>query len=827
MNLVGLEFDHPAFPSRLRLTLETCLSFAAAGAGHGVFSVACAGLMALQLWPFMANEDIKGYTSLNLINIILINALGAWNSFSSRVSRDYRLHFGNEPSTSRLLLLELLRLSGFFFSRAFLLQHAAIFTAPLCFFAPKPSTPLSVSYIVLIVWALFRILPEHTVMSSRSFTLPRFVAHMTASVSKDYSKEIAAAILKPLSLASSDTQTQYRYAPIPTTRTIRLLRIDCREKTASCALEAVKLDDAPPFWAVSYLWGSEDKPQLLHVTGGSSPDAGYIPITSNCAAVIQALIPMGVRYLWIDAVCINQIDASEKELQVPLMGQIYSQASLVVGHLYTENTMSVTTLLHRMVQSLANGKKFAMDSGGANQIYRTLSEVLNHQYFQRAWIVQEIVLAKSLLLIHGKDCMSLDHLITISKAQKGEILPERSDSGLFQTWMTRIPNDQNNWKLQEWLQFTMYVSEFKGRAAIIENLRLSVREKDASHALTVAQIVDHNPLLQAKYPRDQVYALLSLASDSTVPELQPNYNFAVSDKEIFTGISWHYLQAGQLNLFLSAGLATKVFELERPRTPGLPSWVYDFSSGPAREFSLGNWAVDVERNRAARLTCSLSPEYLSVRGMIIDKVAFVASQAIQPDDVCGKPISDIVTITRDLMQRNMLLVDETRGMAQNYVPDPYPGGVKREEAYWRTMIMDRFCDQTPAPSEAEDFLVWTHDMWRQLQTNMAPLDPSKFKRRRTEEQFTAGIISLMTRITGVWMPNTFVVLDSGYMGWSPLGVQAGDVFCLFDGCIVPFVLRPTLGAGTFSLCGAGYAHGFMPGQQPGVEERPWEWIKIV
>ena len=76
------------------------------------------------------------------------------------------------------------------------------------------------------------------------------------------------------------------------------------------------------------------------------------------------------------------------------------------------------------------------------------------------------------------------------------------------------------------------------------------------------------------------------------------------------------------------------------------------------------------------------------------------------------------------------------------------------------------------------------------------------------------------------MPYTFVVLKSGYMGWAPRGVKEGDVFCLFDGCIVPFVLRRTEAGDTFHLWGSGYVQGFMPGQQPGVEGRPREWFKI-
>jgi hypothetical protein len=36
------------------------------------------------------------------------------------------------------------------------------------------------------------------------------------------------------------------------------------------------------------------------------------------------------RYLWIDAICINQADADEKGMQFTMMGSIYAQASRVL-----------------------------------------------------------------------------------------------------------------------------------------------------------------------------------------------------------------------------------------------------------------------------------------------------------------------------------------------------------------------------------------------------------------------------------------------------------------------------------------------------------------
>jgi hypothetical protein len=823
MRLVGLGYDHPAFVSRLTLTVETCLQFLAAGTGHGILSVACTGLIDTQLWISVA-KFIPGGVSQNLVIDVLINGSGAWKSFSSRVSRDYRLHYGNKPSISRLFLLELLRTGGFFFSKWYFFQRSTTFSAPLRWLAPKPSALLYGAYTCLAFWALFRVLPDLTIISSNSFTIPKFVARlagMTVQVGiQVQQRELASGVLKLH--VPADTTAPYRYTPILTPRTIRLIRIDStRGDTALFTLETVKLDDAPDFWALSYRWGSGDKPMVLRITSSSGQEAGCIPITPNCAAAVVALIPTGVRYLWIDTICINQADADEKALQVPLMGQIYSQASLVTGHLCTESELSFGLLIHRMVQTFANGKKYDMYSGDSFLIYRALSKLLQHDYFQRAWIVQEMVLAKSFLLIHGKDCIYFDHLMMISNAQaKNRIQPMGPDGGYLLKWLTGLPT---GWKMEEWSQFNTSIFAFRERATVIEKLRLSIAKKDGSQRLTVAEIVDHNMMLGASNPRDQVYALLSLSSDSAIPQLQPNYDIMVSDKKIFTQISSYYLQNGnRLNLFLGAGLAPRLSRPKTTRTPGLPSWVFDFAYGPARELILGNWVADIERKRPVRLTCRLTSEYLSVWGTIIDKVAFVASQPIHESDMT-------FSATAFLAKTTVSILDETKAMVQKSVPDPYPGEVDRDEAYWRTMLMDCYVAQTPAPSGAKDMFLRICDFTREMHTNPQSqlLDFSILDRGVAEQRTRSGTDSIVDSMTKIWMPYTFVVLDSGYMGWSPPGVQVGDVFCLFEGCIVPFVLRPSGDGDTFTLWGDGYVHGFMPGQKPGIDGRTEEWFNLI
>lgn len=83
----------------------------------------------------------------------------------------------------------------------------------------------------------------------------------------------------------------------------------------------------PPFTALSYVWGrktSAHEPTPIFICNDIS-----LPITSNCqSALFNLRRRLGQFNIWVDALCINQCDEAEKVQQIPLMGAIYSQATV-------------------------------------------------------------------------------------------------------------------------------------------------------------------------------------------------------------------------------------------------------------------------------------------------------------------------------------------------------------------------------------------------------------------------------------------------------------------------------------------------------------------
>ncbi|QIW94791.1 hypothetical protein AMS68_000309 [Peltaster fructicola] len=124
---------------------------------------------------------------------------------------------------------------------------------------------------------------------------------------------------------------------------IRLVTIEAAEPILSLKLDHKVLEhfdndpwqttapegDAQGFIAVSYTWGDPSRQMSIQVNGGQHN------IGLNC---YEALIQLSKLYprsqtFWIDALCINQNDITEKNIQVDIMAEIFRQAVRVTSML--------------------------------------------------------------------------------------------------------------------------------------------------------------------------------------------------------------------------------------------------------------------------------------------------------------------------------------------------------------------------------------------------------------------------------------------------------------------------------------------------------------
>lgn len=125
------------------------------------------------------------------------------------------------------------------------------------------------------------------------------------------------------------------YACLPLPRESKFIRVldihspsrpDDSDSSIQCDLRVINLDsdDYPSFAALSYVWGI-DAAEGHFITCGDCT----LRVTPNCHSALRHLRDkLGNFTIWIDAICINQRDESEKMSQILLMGDIYSKAKI-------------------------------------------------------------------------------------------------------------------------------------------------------------------------------------------------------------------------------------------------------------------------------------------------------------------------------------------------------------------------------------------------------------------------------------------------------------------------------------------------------------------
>jgi hypothetical protein len=113
----------------------------------------------------------------------------------------------------------------------------------------------------------------------------------------------------------------------------RLRSDDLKGMRWEISLISVDIHCAPPYEAVSYVWGDSKVVHDLEVQGYDS--RGIVDFTISITASLYAALPYLLAtsttgYLWIDQLCIAQNDEQERNHQVYMMPDIYKTASRVL-----------------------------------------------------------------------------------------------------------------------------------------------------------------------------------------------------------------------------------------------------------------------------------------------------------------------------------------------------------------------------------------------------------------------------------------------------------------------------------------------------------------
>jgi hypothetical protein len=193
-------------------------------------------------------------------------------------------------------------------------------------------------------------------------------------------------------------------------RLIRILGTKSPEGYIQCEIRHALIDDS--YICLSYVWGDENYEHTVLLN--NKP----IKVRNN----LHGFLARARRkerlledWLWIDALCIDQTNISERNHQVQQMGLIFSRANVVISWLGEDENIAGYLLSGDEIL----GRDFIWSA-----------------YWYRAWITQEVALARKVVLCAGDQEMDfalllsrqpwLPEYITKLSSKTTEALKERS-----------------------------------------------------------------------------------------------------------------------------------------------------------------------------------------------------------------------------------------------------------------------------------------------------------------------------------------------------------------------------------------------------------------
>jgi hypothetical protein len=195
-------------------------------------------------------------------------------------------------------------------------------------------------------------------------------------------------------------------------QTIRLLKLiagTSGNPTIDCELVETRLDlpKHQKYEALSWCWGTSAETADIRIIG--KRDRTYAKKAKpDLVHALRALRSnKRHRYLWIDAVCINQEDMDEKNQQVEMMAEIYGKAKRVCVWLGQPDDSSRLAIkfIRDEVLKLQDFDDLC-DRESNSPKWKALLDLMQRAWFSRRWVVQEISLAQKALLYCGGDKIS-------------------------------------------------------------------------------------------------------------------------------------------------------------------------------------------------------------------------------------------------------------------------------------------------------------------------------------------------------------------------------------------------------------------------------------
>jgi hypothetical protein len=344
------------------------------------------------------------------------------------------------------------------------------------------------------------------------------------------------------------------------------------------------LSAVPTYSAVSYEWGTSEV--YVTIILNNKP----FGIRPNLWAFLMHLRDTDTsKVVWVDAVCINQGDMTERGAQVSLMGEIYNRADSTLIWLGAKDSKLKSPLMTINEIFKHQGLDFAIvlvcgfiqrDAMGnvvrrmgvedvlallckAEEALRSVvvdlcSAILGiceRSYWTRTWIIQEIALSKAKTVYFGAFDLEWSlfrrfcaMVANFALKYGGEI--EQETNGL-----QRIPRMKSGAEIGWDFDAEQVIS----RCSLLPHTRALIFTTQTESDLL--DLLESTTEAECSDPRDKVYALLNLSSNRSSLPL-PDYNKSSADL-MFAVASCYQDRAVEVSAMLKLAFKLTLEEIQR------------------------------------------------------------------------------------------------------------------------------------------------------------------------------------------------------------------------------------------------------------------------
>lgn len=397
--------------------------------------------------------------------------------------------------------------------------------------------------------------------------------------------------------------------------------------------------------ALSYTWGDPVFDHSISCNGINF---------SITAGLHEALVNIrktdDVRWLWADAICINQFDIDEKAVQIQNMFRIYQKAQNVLIYLgpsqagvrlaidlcpllvnaywpgnsvQTEETMQ--TFFSQLEPILGTG-----DDKASNQSVITLAAdgcqyLLSRPWIFRAWVMQEVAASTSTRVICGSHTMDWSCMVALPRVSL--VLQWK----MHQMGMTDVSSPlktEPRWYYHANYQLGVLQNSRSATSTYQAELIGGTTNRDPIQGLRLKLSQIAGPQIKASVPLDKIYALLNIVNMPTTPPAgHLTYYIPINYRTNVVSVlvrMFKIIMNGNSHPYLESFSYEDISALVQPEAPveSIPSWLQwiSFHGRPDPSQYINNASCWITQNVD-------EPTTLELRGICVGSIKVLADTA--------------------------------------------------------------------------------------------------------------------------------------------------------------------------------------------------------